>query len=430
MKKLSTIGRFLLAALIVALPFQTRWIAIPGTLNGGPWEYGTVSLFAFDILIVLIVLIGAIVRRHDRRLSDSGLVALLLLVIAYFSMGEAVNRINALFWCAQLGKGVLLFFSIGWLQPRAVWIARAWVLSGVVQAALVHWQFALQRVWGNKWLGMAEQDPSTLGVTVIETAGERVLRAYGSLPHPNIAGIFLALALLCAVVLFTRTHGYRGKLLTGATVLLTSSALWLTYSRQAWIAAAVMLALLALHLFWQHRQFPFAALLVFLLALAPAIGWTAINPDLTLTRFAATERIEQQSFTDRDAHIQDAIPLIRNNWLAGVGIGNYTATVHRLDDSRESYAYQPVHNAYVLALAELGIAGFIALVLFAITLLWESHRGAHRPPLPYGRVHWHAVWSIAFIGLLAAAFFDHYLWSLPVGLTLFWLMAGITANRY
>ena len=40
--------------LFILLPIQTRWIAVPATLHGGYWEYGTVSLYATQIFIFLI----------------------------------------------------------------------------------------------------------------------------------------------------------------------------------------------------------------------------------------------------------------------------------------------------------------------------------------------------------------------------------------
>jgi len=43
--------------LVFALPIQTRWIIKAGALNGGPWEYGTYSLYATDILLLLLLLL-------------------------------------------------------------------------------------------------------------------------------------------------------------------------------------------------------------------------------------------------------------------------------------------------------------------------------------------------------------------------------------
>lgn len=418
MKHTQKIAQWVLTLFVVTLPWQTRWIALPGSLNGGHWEYGTVSLYATDFLLLTLVALGLVLRPRTGRLSDSGILALALLLITFVSLGEVHNHVSGLFWFAQMCKGVLLFFAITWIRPRAIWMARAWVVSGLVQALLVHWQFAVQSVWGNKWLGMAAQDPALLGVTVIEVAGSRWLRAYGSLPHPNIAGMFLSLALVLSVVLTARAKTWHARFAFGAVTLVTASALWLTYSRQAWIAACVMLGALALHTFWTHTRFPQALALTLLLALTPALVWTGIYPELTQTRLGATERIEVQSLEERQEHQALGTKIIQNNWVTGVGIGNYTAYLYTQDDSKPSYAYQPVHNVYLLILAELGVAGILAFVLFLISLFIK-------PP----KNDWAILWRITLLGLIVTGLFDHYLWSLPVGLTLFWLLAGLCASR-
>ena len=41
--------------LVFLLPIQTRWIIKEGSINGGHWEYGTISLYGTDILLILLV---------------------------------------------------------------------------------------------------------------------------------------------------------------------------------------------------------------------------------------------------------------------------------------------------------------------------------------------------------------------------------------
>ncbi|MDP2736252.1 MAG: hypothetical protein Q8O59_00490, partial [bacterium] len=67
MKFLNKIIEYGLYLLIFLLPLQTRWIIKAGELNGGPWEYGTYSLYATDILLIIILLLFVIVIASDRR---------------------------------------------------------------------------------------------------------------------------------------------------------------------------------------------------------------------------------------------------------------------------------------------------------------------------------------------------------------------------
>src|SRR3990167_11494216 len=56
-------------AVIFLLPWQTRLIIEQGLINGQPWEYGTISLYATDIVIMLLAafyLLEIILHRTRR----------------------------------------------------------------------------------------------------------------------------------------------------------------------------------------------------------------------------------------------------------------------------------------------------------------------------------------------------------------------------
>ena len=67
--------------------------------------------------------------------------------------------------------------------------------------------------------------------------GERWIRAYGLTAHPNILGGVLAFGLL--VIASAQGHGRWTRLIRMATFGLGVAALFLTFSRAAWIAFAV-----------------------------------------------------------------------------------------------------------------------------------------------------------------------------------------------
>src|SRR5205085_1603672 len=68
-------------------------------------------------------------------------------------------------------------------------------------------------------------------------AGQLVLRAFGTFPHPNILGGYLALALVCLPMLWNAWRGGRWPL-WGAAALLAGGLL-ATFSRAGWLAALV-----------------------------------------------------------------------------------------------------------------------------------------------------------------------------------------------
>jgi len=101
--------------------------------------------------------------------------------------------------------------------------------------------------------------------------------------------------------------------------------------------------------------------------------------------------------------------------MKGIGIGNYTAYTNAKDQlygvEKQSSAYQPVHNIYLLVISELGIFGLLALLLFLLSntrcLTWKNP--------------WTLGLSLAVVSLLTIGLFDHYLWTLHFGILLFWI---------
>ncbi len=58
----------------------------------------------------------------------------------------------------------------------------------------------------NKYFGLAQQNPGNLGVSVLEIDGYRILRSYGSLPHPNILGGFLFVSIIVGIYLWVNFY--------------------------------------------------------------------------------------------------------------------------------------------------------------------------------------------------------------------------------
>jgi hypothetical protein len=84
-----------------------------------------------------------------------------------------------------------------------------------------------------------------------------------------------------------------------------------------------------------------------------------------------------------------------------------------MNPNLQSWDYQPVHNIYLLILAELGIIGFI---LWLIPVLFLTKKSSF-------------ICSLLFIVILAISLFDHYFWTLYFGILLFWLTLGLMQKK-
>ena len=88
-------------------------------------------------------------------------------------------------------------------------------------------------------------DLSLPGASVVQLAnGLRFVRAYGTLPHPNILGGFVLIALLGPITLFIskKKLNYPALFLLSLGLIL----LTLTFSRSAWLGMIVFVAILIL----------------------------------------------------------------------------------------------------------------------------------------------------------------------------------------
>lgn len=68
-----------------------------------------------------------------------------------------------------------------------------------IESILAIMQFMFQSTYFNKWFGLAYHDITIAGNSVVTTVSDKLLRPYGTLPHPNILGGFLAVAAIIAL---------------------------------------------------------------------------------------------------------------------------------------------------------------------------------------------------------------------------------------
>ncbi|HNX10678.1 MAG TPA: O-antigen ligase family protein [bacterium] len=412
--------------LIFFLPWQTRYFLRPGEINGGYCEYTTYSLYAVDLLILLLAglsLIRAIKAREKIRLRGAWLLVIIFTIAAAALTLAGIDltlSLSRIFWLLAALFIAYLISACPAISKRMAW--RMFLLSAILPAILGISQFVNNYAGSNKYLGLAEQRPEVLGVSVVEYNSnlgvERQLRAYGPFGHPNILGGFLVLVLLSAVIYFRRRKNcdwYQARprlflVLFGLYFILITSALILSFSR-----AAILAALLSIFVYWfladpyssrrqsQERSWVLGTVCLFLIFLSLSLYplWSA--------RLDNENRLSVISQSERLTGYSQAQKIVKDNWLLGVGLGNYTNSLVRIAPQEPAYFYQPVHNVWLLILVETGIVGLlISLVL--IFFLFLKY-------LPYNQPELAAFLS----GLIVLTMLDHWLFSLHFG----WLLLGI-----
>jgi len=430
---LRKITNYSILAFLFLLPWQTRWIYSLGQLNGLPWEYGTLSFYGVEILLWLIVILTGfrlfgqkdfwreLFNRESLSARWKNLVAAVVFICAvvFFTVSSPVRDVSIQFLSRLIG-GICLAVSLAVAELPFSKMASAFWAGGVIQGLLGAWQFFTQKVFACKWLGLALQNPRELGVSVVQFADQRWLRAYGSFGWPNSLGVYLAVIFVLGLWLYVSVKPrLRIFLLLGQPIVLLG--LLLSFSRGAWLAAAIGTAVFII-LFWRgvvglaRREFLKRLaeqffIVVLLSGLVIGVYWPVFS-----ARFNQNNFYEQLSTSERIDQSVIAREIIFQRSLFGVGPGLYTYYIAGHYPAPSYGQYQPVHNIYILALAETGVFVFLCLGVWVLWLLRQIWR-RYPPAL-----------ALAVV-LLVAGLFDHFLWSLWAGQALFWAVFGLILNK-
>lgn len=394
---------------------------------------GLVFLSDVFLLLALLLWVGSL-AVNPKRITFGPLVLsiplggliLASIVSALFSINPVISAYHVLRLIALSGLYLYVVNEIRTLRTVI------WAIAGSVfiQASVGVAQVLRQHSLGLILMGELELDPAWSGVSIVWAEGIRSLRAYGLSDHPNILGGCLAFALLLLMSwLITRDSPVR--MLIAGVFISGVVALFLTFSRAAWLGFIVGLLLMAwLLIRTQRREIILNGaylMLACLVVLTPFILRNAKMLGVRLNMGDSFQEVgyETRSLVERAALNTAANEIFARNAVTGVGIGTFPLALRESNPDFEFF-FQPPHNTLLNAAAETGIFGalfyFLALVGPWIATIWNRRR---------------LRFTTDMIGVLAAmatiivvGFFDYYTWLLAPGRTWAWLVWGLWASFY
>ena len=413
---------------IFLLPWQTRFIIEEGVLNRDYWEYGTVSLYAIDILLIILVIFRLITAgdREKQKILQTNKFsvwsfALGMLVLSFLSIYWARDAYVSMYGVVKIAEGVLLYWLISTSKFSLSKAGIAFASSAVLQSVIGVLQFSFQKTISSKWLGMTLHESFVSGTSVVETATNRFMRAYGSFSHPNILAGFLVIGFIILLGIYLEKKGNFYKLVPGLIAILIAG-LFVSFSRAGWLALLLALIFFLVVSLRKSKKWRIEIAKVVGIIVVVFLMFLLIYPETVSTRIVSSSRLEQKSFNDRATYFQQATELLEENWLHGVGINSYTLAVKdAIDSGLSGKEYQPVHNVYMLVFVELGLFGLIIFLALIIQVIRSSWLAVNQHII-HPRV---VTYSCIFAVMLVLFLFDHYFWTLSVGIMLFWLMLGL-----
>lgn len=388
------------------LPWQVKLILRKGEINGGQNNFLEIALFAFGLAVLFFVFLAfrqmVIEKKWPEKNSKPNIFLLIFVLFLFFSIFFGADYFLSLshFFYFLIGASFLFFSQL--FQKEINWrlVARAFLFSCFLSALLGIFQFAIQEVPEIKYFVAPHQVLEHAGESVLESDGQRLLRAYGGFDHPNIFGGVMAVALILIIDKLIRVKDKKEWLASVFVFIIFFWALLISFSRAAWLAFAVAFLI---YLFFNFRRSLAKILLIFGLCAGVSMIFFGANSEWLSSRVSANGRLENISIDERWTGLKIASEKIISQPFRPAGLGSYANFLLNKYPDLSSWQYQPVHNVWLLLSAEVGVWSAILLLLFCLSIILNNQKK-----------------SAITISLLALLFvlslFDHWLFSLPFGI--------------
>jgi O-antigen ligase len=190
----------------------------------------------------------------------------------------------------------------------------------------------------------------------------------------------------------------------------------LTFSRSAWLALVAYVVILFLKS--KHLERNRLLLLIATIALVMTLTLYPLR-DFVFARVSNSNiSTEQISTVGRSWLTNQALDMIRQHPLMGVGIGSFVVDLSKR--APEGAPIEPVHNIVLLLTAELGIIAFVLLMGLFVCIAKKMIPSKSPRAILAGA-------SLAGLGVIAL--FDHYLLTLAPGRMMLALALGLWSGQ-
>lgn len=311
---------------------------------------------------------------------------------------------------AVLGYGALLLypgkFAFSSVLKVLLSVSTAVALLGIIQYflpsdLLTHLGYSLER--GTRAAFFIEDNPD-------------LPRIMSTLREPNVLGAYMVLPASALLVLLIRAKETRVRLMFASSLILHSLAVFLTFSRSAWLGLALALALAG---WWQYKKhvIPFlkrfwpvaAGLLVALSMTAFVVRDTAV-----FQRYIVhSEPTEQVADLDsNDLHIQLAKQGLEGIAEQPLGHGPGTAGIVSIQNPAGG---QLTENYYLQIGYEVGILGLALFVAINVWIYLKIRQGGDYVSV----ILLSSFWAYVLINMLLHS------WSNEAVAAQWWILAGL-----
>lgn len=363
-------------------------------LSGVRIDYLALKIFVTDILSVLLIFAF---RKNIFRIVKTKFFILLMfffLLNFFFSLSPPISFYSTVKLLQMISIAIVIMSSFQTYQNT---IMKAFAISLLFQTVLVFAQFlskhSVQGIWyffGERYLHLGMP-----GITKASIQGTEFMRAYGTFSHPNsLAGFYLLLSLF--VLTNTRITNIVFRYVF---IVLSACIIFLSFSKATFLIFAGLLL-------WYYLPSKKICRLCFFAKIL-SLG--------TVIILVFSVKTDPLSFQKRTELMFDSLQIIKQYPLWGTGIGAYLYAQQQFPSRYPYFFLQPVHNIFLLFIAQAGIPIGIFILVFGIISVVKILKHTHM--------------TIPFLAFLATGMIDHYSLTLQQNMLLAAVLSGILFNN-
>lgn len=376
-------------------------------------DYISPTLYVSDIAVFFLLIFFLFRTKLKIRKLISNKLFIGALVVLLLGLITAISKESVLLGIIKfIELSFVAFYTATEVQKKdIVRIISFLALGALIQFILVVFQLISQQSLGGAFYYLGERtfSRSTPGIALFSFQNDLWLRPYGSFPHPNVLGFYFFTVFFFIVSLAFSLKDKMKRNISFAVALIMAIGIVLSFSR---VLILLLFIFFPLFFLLNNRRKYVKELLVAVCLCALLVLF------FLLPRFTQT--------LGRDFLYR--IELVKIAWkeflfspFIGVGINNFYYHEIIFQKTISPTLLQPVHNIYLLILAQTGVFGLILGGVFVKRFFNSLQKKVKEPFFKGVGI---LMLSVSIIGV-----FDHFLLTLQQGQLLLALLIGFGFSK-